>query len=1530
MRQPTWNEFLGKNPKDPEGAFEALCRLLFRTRFGIGDSLPYFYNNAGDETVPITEGSNIIGFQCKFFSGETIDDSQAGQIKHSIEKAHTHYPNQTQIIVYTNITFGNPKAGSIKTTRQQDIENTAKGVSLAIEWMFGDNILDAVAKNELAYDLFFDIYSNTSKLPNSVKKQNERNLRNIDTTIKFSGQEISLDRSRLVSALSELLSQKRHVIISGESGSGKSAIVKRYWETLPETDCAFYMLNGMQFGGNSADGLFIMDEAFTFSRFKNFYAGLSQKVLFIDSAERLLEQSNQLTLQTIIDDLTETGWTFVFTCKTVFAVGLGKLLAKEGMTTTELIVHETDEHELDAIIKQYQIPVPGNDKVKKQIRIPFYLARYCELDLENAESPSSFRDNVWNRKVRGTTYGPAQQKREECLIRIVREQQVKRTYCVSIPDLDHEAAFALEMEDVITNYGHKGYAIKHDIYIDWALDYVIERDFDTQEHGLKLLKDPPASISYRNAFKRWLSGKIDSGEECIEQVVGAFIAGETDKQWESSILSSIGGSSQYTYRFFANYEEPLKANDFVLFTRFVDVLYVSCQEVRNDIEYKGRRYPLTVPSGIGWDMAVEFLYANREHYYMGHLNSVFKVLDAYYRLGYKAKERQKAAELSLYLFDEIAKVRKTGEYFWMEDAKPWCILVCSYAIAIKGKLQDRFRQVIENRWVEHKAPYAELVAYILRDCEYISNLYPVCVACTKEVIALMELIWREQPPRPEKYDRPLRSDHENDYNIDYWFGLNRDFDNGLNYFSASGFQTPLVPLLLAEHKYHAEDLPVTKFLVKFINESVECYSKRCTQNHEAVESIEVVTPDGEHHELLSCLGLWTLYRGVGNISAPHLIESLHMALETFLLDLITEKKEGDEENLQYAHKITRYILNNAKSVSLYSVVASIATAEPHAFFDDLLAVCQDVRLLSYDMTRYSYEQTAGMMTMGLSMHEQMNEERKKSNGYPHRKVYLERILLDRQIVYDNSEGDEAKERLERAYSVIDSLKEQVKRMNRAHSNYEFILARVDYRSMDKKDVQLQDGRIAVQLTPKLSNRLQKVHHDTHQYEEWMRGMNLHVWAEKTYDGDEKALNGLGYGKDVRQILSDIRIVEERYNAEEFDSVYLKGDGYAPYMASAVLLMRRQGDLVAEEKEECWERVMSALRSPDFLVAPSMTGINICLSAIPYLIALHPEEGELFSAIMATYAKVKEEYVNTRICDILSSVIVNGDLWKKHPVVMDEALELLLRDLQKSEQQEMTPEQATAILCLLTVKADNRALGDKCVEAIAGLWKPRQHHRTLLRNYHDSDLVAQYILNAPIADVDRLIAPYAKLFDAEHDYESLLSAVLIYAVNNDKYDNFWRVWYALLDPLKRTARKFGNSQLVNTYLLNPPYLTKTNENWFRLEEKDLVFFEKVVEGMADNPAVLYALSLVFTTFGKPFAMRGLSLFAKIAGVYGQSDISDDIQAAVILNLEHFVTHIYDAYQQKMRRDSGTNKKMEEVLRFMIRNGSQIAAAIIEKL
>ncbi len=51
MRYPNWKDFEAKYSENPQGAFESLCRMLFRRKYGKGDTLPYFYNNAGNETV---------------------------------------------------------------------------------------------------------------------------------------------------------------------------------------------------------------------------------------------------------------------------------------------------------------------------------------------------------------------------------------------------------------------------------------------------------------------------------------------------------------------------------------------------------------------------------------------------------------------------------------------------------------------------------------------------------------------------------------------------------------------------------------------------------------------------------------------------------------------------------------------------------------------------------------------------------------------------------------------------------------------------------------------------------------------------------------------------------------------------------------------------------------------------------------------------------------------------------------------------------------------------------------------------------------------------------------------------------------------------------------------------------------------------------------------------------------------------------------------------------------------------------------
>jgi len=352
MVYPSWNEFLGKNPKDPEGAFEALCRLLFRNRFGIADSLPYFYNHPGIETSPVEVGSDIIGFQSKFLTGETIDDSQAELIIKSIKTARKHNSTLTKIILYTNSVFWFPKADEAAIKRQRNIEAIAQNNNIELEWMFGDNILDLVSKNELAYNLFFNLESNIGNLPKSVALFNRIHFSNIDCSIKYGLQSIELNRENYVSRLKELIYHKKNVIISGESGSGKSAISKLFWEKIKEQeDLAFYFVPAQQLNARSVNDAFLMDENYSYAAFKNFYSGHTTKIIVVDSAEKLLEQHDCITPQLLLEGLAEQDWQFIFTCKSNCVDELLNKLNSYSIETEGIRVEGLSEEELNEVSK---------------------------------------------------------------------------------------------------------------------------------------------------------------------------------------------------------------------------------------------------------------------------------------------------------------------------------------------------------------------------------------------------------------------------------------------------------------------------------------------------------------------------------------------------------------------------------------------------------------------------------------------------------------------------------------------------------------------------------------------------------------------------------------------------------------------------------------------------------------------------------------------------------------------------------------------------------------------------------------------------------------------------------------------------------------------------------------------------------------------------------------------------------------------------------------------------------------------------
>ena len=210
MNRPTWNNFIGKNFDDNRYAMEALARLLFRTKYGIGDSLPYFKNHAGNETEPICMNGEIIGFQSKFFENGKID---ANQILHSLETVCDKYPNQNRYIIYTNGEFGNPQKGHTRPVGWERIEQKAAENNIIIEWVFRDNILDLVQENELAYNIFFNPLSHLNHLQEHVDEHNTIELKGISNNFYVGSRSYSFDRTHYVAKVSDCIANNKNLVI---------------------------------------------------------------------------------------------------------------------------------------------------------------------------------------------------------------------------------------------------------------------------------------------------------------------------------------------------------------------------------------------------------------------------------------------------------------------------------------------------------------------------------------------------------------------------------------------------------------------------------------------------------------------------------------------------------------------------------------------------------------------------------------------------------------------------------------------------------------------------------------------------------------------------------------------------------------------------------------------------------------------------------------------------------------------------------------------------------------------------------------------------------------------------------------------------------------------------------------------------------------------------------------------------------------------------------------------------------------------
>lgn len=1518
MRYPSWDTFKINCAETKEKAFEALARILFKERYGLKESLPYFKNHAGNETDVINHEGEIIGFQAKYFE-DKISDSQ---FIHSLQEARDNNPNQTKVILYTNKVFGNPTDNSPVDENCQkkpkallNIENKANGLGLEIEWMCDHDILDAVAKCELAYNLFFNPDVDLIHLEEYIEDSNKSYLNTIKDSIVCNGNELRIQREKSVSELASKLAQRHHVIIEGESGSGKSAILKNYYQQKQEDE---YILcfNASEFDTDDVNSLFHLRQSYTLAQIIQYYNGADSKYVFIDSAEKLLEIQQKKALLLFITSMQDSGWTFVCTVRESFSSEL-KALFKDiyNLDFSDIVIPPITDGELDCFLSDNKIPKPGDAHLYRRIHNLFYLARYAEVSNTDVLSMKEFRQRVWDMKMTGGSLisSQLQEEREDCLLTMAERKMDTGRFLISKEGLNKAAVSSLIQDEILAKERQIGYYFTHDIYLEWSADMLMDRLWYEIGDVEALLAKLSNNLTAVNSFRRWYLEKIECREDFVWVFADYVFEKQPDVIWQNAILSAILCSTDMAGAFFKKYEVALLSNNYHWLTIVSNCLNIECQEVMIYISFKGDQHPIMRPIGSGWNAAVDFIYEHYDGYVEVKNNLIVPILQSYCRLEKTDKDiAHKAGLMALKPHLVVATTRKKGgKLYFLDDKKEACELVSYYSAVIHEELAAIIREVVENKWVEHNAPYNELMSHIVAAKDNAS--IPLCLLYPKEMFDLLELFWTKPDSGRNKEDRLIPAPISRD--IETVWGLNQD-KLMINCFPPSALQTCIGKLL----GFHPAE--TVAFIIRFVDKCVACYAKSPWKAF-PVEEILMKLPDGRELKKIGNLEMWCLYRGTTG-GSPYLMQCIHMALEEYLLNV----SKGAQYEM--AGKLLDEIIHEAKSLSLLGVVGSIVLAYPDEYYQQLLIMMSNLQFLKFDQSRCSSEIASSANNFAYYGYERLLKDRQESNALKHRKMHLAEELCYVQFTLAQSEREEDKAKLQEVYKIVDSLWDQYdKEPEDEKLQSKFLLSKCDYRKMRKEEVALKDGGHGIVLYPVFDEEQEAVSKQTElSQQKFMRSSSLRLWASlradyrydnaSAYEYDKEPLKALALSKEIRQELAE--------STGKFE--FMPGDEYIPSLVCAVLI-RDFGSILPESQfDYCTEEVLEVIENAQFMVGSSLSSFVVAFEAVAVLMKSKPLYNDKYKQAMLCYINQNEMYKGVPCFFYVAKVVYCGELWKDSHGLMADIVDSFIKDrVPDGNLEELSYDDAERLLCLISVPSgDNEIerIADTCLERVSHMWDHNDKRKNLYtgRRHYSAQNVARYIMKSDFALVPRYISYFERYLNTDH-YDTFLPEFLLRATLYKEYDAFWKVWDCLYNTVVKERKHWGSDEMLSTYMLRPYYMKI--DDTFRFEAKDIAFFERISHDIGHVPQVLLNLAMNFCFLAKAYYMEAIPIFAYIVENHGEMDLKDKGKD-IMIYMERIMKRLYTDHERMIITNEKLHSQVLHILDFMERNGSSYAASL----
>jgi hypothetical protein len=1581
MVKPNWDVFKVKFSENPQNNFEWFCYLLFCKEFNMNYGIFRYKNQSAIETNPIEVNGDVVAWQAKFY--ETSLSNHKKDLEDTLNKLKRDYPSVNKLYIYSNQEWGQNK-GQIPQGLN-DIEKLAKELGICLDWKLASFFESefVIVKNDIISKHFFTLEKSIFSTLEEMQKHSENLLKHINTDISFNEKKFKIKRDN---ELKQLINNSNQVfIISGAGGVGKTVLIKNVYERSKEND-SFYIFKATEFELRNINEIF---GDYSLYDFLSIHKDVKHKTIVVDSAEKLLDLQNTDPFKEFLSAIVEYKWKVIFTTRDVYLKDLNyQFFEIYKIAPLNIGIRPLEQDELNTISNENAFTLPKDEKLLELIRNPFYLNEYLKFYKDIGEIDyAEFKSKLWEQRIK-----KSKPEREKCFLEIAFQRANTGQFFVDVKMELSDYCDEL-MRDGILGYEEVGYFITHDIYEEWALEKIINREFTNRSDEYDFFVSIGESLPIRRCLRNWISEKLLlESYEIVEFVEDTIKNNEVESFWKDELFVSIL-LSDYSRSFFEVFKTELLSNQCELLKRLIFILRIACKEVDDeffkrlgvkDINLFTLEHILTKPKGIGWEAIIEFVYNNVEIIGIENIDFVLPLIDDWNDKIKSGNTTRYAGLIALKFYQETIE----GDVYFSQDDTLETLIktIVNGSYELKSELKDVITEILSNKWKNNRDPHYDLAKFILTKLDGL----PVCRVLPNEILKLADLFWTYTTKENHLFSS-WRDDAEHD------FGIEKDYGD---YYPASAYQSPIYWLLQIRPKETID------FIIDFTNKSVKNYvTSNLASRFDAITEVEIKLNDQNQKKQYTSQCLWEIYRGTSSPVTPYLLQSIHMALEKFLLE-IAERTE-----IKVLVSWLNYLLESSESASISSVVTSVVLAYPEKTFDTAKILFRTRKFIIHDTYRLTSEQ--GVRTLysigqnfGVSKNSLYDNERLKTCEDKHRKWSLESLFLNYQVfAMQESREDEADKRQEILWEILDDYYNKLppeSEQDQTDKTWRLFLSRMDRRKM-KVNAEETDGGILIQFGPEIEPEIDEFREENQKtYDEHMRYVPLKLWADFKFKNNDKSKKYEQYDSNPKNALDEVKKILERlnepYNPDITQKTLAENETFhlfnyqIPSCVCAVLVEHYIDELNDEDKEFCKKVILNKAIScvqPNYLYQVG-DGVQEVIASLPKLMKLYPEDKETIKLLLLLIL-FKDESVggmlSTERFNVFSMIAIH-QLWE---IEFDDAHSLLLGYLVfKHKYNELISEirkesfkngnyesDLEGLLNrFLTVNEENlnkmvnNKLSISDLGNIQGLdlfilsnalklmpskLKDRGHiaiayeiisvfARALTQSRGGdnvdymvrNDFLKKYaylVLDSESSEVPGLIQPFIDNFNSSEPIAEMFQEFIYAEDRLNSYDNFWLVWNQFKDKMiELTAggvNKWYLDEIIKSYLFAQTRWNDNTKEWHTLKSTNMRFIKDVSEQMGQHPSVLYSISKLLNDIGSSFVSDGLIWISNMLSKHSQYET-----LKLERNTSYYLENLVRKYVYKEREKIKKNKRLKEkilvILNFLVEKGSTVSYILRENI